>query len=57
LLFDACQAFGLPNEDDVKEGLIAYRIAAHAGDLVKNRKREIKWDSEMTEARRTLNWE
>jgi phosphomethylpyrimidine synthase len=57
LLFDAFQAFGLSNEDDVKEGLIAYRIAAHAGDLVKNRERAIKWDSEMTEARRTLNWE
>jgi phosphomethylpyrimidine synthase len=48
---------GLPNEDEVKEGLIAYRIAAHSGDLVKNREKAIKWDSEMTEARRTLNWE
>jgi phosphomethylpyrimidine synthase len=48
---------GLPNEDEVKEGLIAYRIAAHAGDLVKNREKAIKWDIEMTEARRTLNWE
>ncbi|KAA2278712.1 phosphomethylpyrimidine synthase ThiC [Candidatus Nitrosocosmicus sp. SS] len=48
---------GLPNEDEVKEGLIAYRIAAHAGDLVKIKERAIKWDSEMTEARRTLNWE
>jgi len=48
---------GLPNEDEVKEGLIAYRIAAHAGDLVKNREKAIKWDMEMTEARRTLNWE
>ncbi len=48
---------GLPNENEVKEGLIAYRIAAHAGDLVKNREKAIKWDTEMTEARRTLNWE
>ncbi|WP_148686764.1 phosphomethylpyrimidine synthase ThiC [Candidatus Nitrosocosmicus hydrocola] len=48
---------GLPSGDDVKEGLIAYKIAAHAGDLVKNRERAIKWDIEMTEARRTLNWE
>lgn len=48
---------GLPNEEEVKEGLIAYRIAAHAGDLVKNREKAIKWDKEMTEARRTLNWE
>ena len=39
------------------EGLIAYKIAAHASDLVKNREKAIKWDIEMTEARRTLNWE
>ena len=37
--------------------MIAYRIAAHAGDLVKLRDRVIKWDKEITEARRTLNWE
>jgi phosphomethylpyrimidine synthase len=48
---------GLPNGTEVKEGLIAYRIAAHAGDLVKIREKAIKWDTEMTEARRTLNWE
>jgi phosphomethylpyrimidine synthase len=47
----------LPNAEDVKEGLIAYRIAAHAGDLVKIRDKAIKWDMEITEARRTLNWE
>ena len=48
---------GLPNAEEVKEGLIAYRIAAHAGDLVKNREKAIRWDREMTHARRTLNWE
>lgn len=47
----------LPNVDDVKEGLIAYRIAAHAGDLVKIRDKAIKWDREITKARRTLNWQ
>ena len=47
----------LPNADEVKEGLIAYRIAAHAGDLVKLRDKAIKWDMKMTEARRTLDWE
>lgn len=47
----------LPNADEVKAGLIAYRIAAHAGDLVKIRDRAIKWDRAMTEARRTLDWE
>jgi phosphomethylpyrimidine synthase len=46
----------LPTPEEVKEGLIAYRIAAHAGDLVKIRDRAIRWDKEMTEARRTLNW-
>jgi len=47
----------LPNTEDVKAGLIAYRIAAHAGDLVKIREKAIKWDMKMTEARRTLDWE
>ena len=46
----------LPNVEDVKDGLIAYRIAAHAGDLVKMRDKAIKWDREITKARRTLNW-
>src|ERR687895_530308 len=48
---------GLPTVEDVKEGLIAYRIAAHAGDLVKMRDKAIKWDREITKARRTLNWQ
>ena len=47
----------LPNAQEVKAGLIAYRIAAHAGDLVKLRDKAIKWDIQMTEARRTLDWE
>ncbi|KAG2472975.1 MAG: Phosphomethylpyrimidine synthase [Nitrosopumilales archaeon] len=47
----------LPNAKEVKAGLIAYRIAAHAGDLVKLRDKAIKWDMKMTEARRTLDWE
>ncbi len=47
----------LPDAGEVKAGLIAYRIAAHAGDLVKIRDKAIKWDMAMTEARRTLDWE
>ncbi|HXG73618.1 MAG TPA: phosphomethylpyrimidine synthase ThiC [Candidatus Nitrosotenuis sp.] len=47
----------LPNVQEVKAGLIAYRIAAHAGDLVKLRDKAIIWDMKMTEARRTLDWE
>lgn len=48
---------GLPTAEEVKDGLIAYRIAAHAGDLVKIREKAIKWDRAITEARRTLNWD
>ena len=47
----------LPNAEEVKEGLIAYRIAAHAADLVKIREKAIKWDMKMSQARRTLDWE
>lgn len=47
----------LPNAEEVKEGLIAYRIAAHAADLVKIRDKAIKWDQKMSHARRTLDWE
>jgi len=47
----------LPNVHEVKAGLIAYRIAAHAGDLVKLREKAIKWDQQMSDARRTLDWE
>ncbi|MEO9365431.1 MULTISPECIES: phosphomethylpyrimidine synthase ThiC [Candidatus Nitrosocaldus] len=46
----------LPTPEEVKEGLIAYRIAAHAGDIVKIRDRAIRWDAEMTRARRMLDW-
>jgi len=47
----------LPSIKEVKDGLIAYRIAAHVGDLVKLRAKAIKWDLEMTKARRSLDWE
>jgi phosphomethylpyrimidine synthase len=47
----------LPTAEEVKQGLIAYRIAAHVGDLVKIRDKAIKWDMEITQARRMLNWE
>ena len=47
----------LPDADEVRAGLIAYRIAAHAGDLVKIRDKAIKWDRQMTRARRALDWE
>ena len=47
----------LPNADEVKEGLVAYRIAAHAADIVKMPQKALKWDKAMSVARRTLDWE
>lgn len=46
-----------PSIDDVKEGVIASRIAAHAGDLVKNTKNAIKWDRDMSVARKARDWQ
>jgi len=46
----------LPSIEDVREGVIASRIAAHAADLVKNRARAIKWDTAMSKARMKRNW-
>lgn len=47
----------LPTVEDVREGVIASRIAAHAADLVKMRGKAIQWDKKMSEARKKLNWE
>ncbi|MCX5710688.1 MAG: phosphomethylpyrimidine synthase ThiC [Candidatus Omnitrophica bacterium] len=46
----------LPSVEDVREGVIAARIAGHAADLVKNRKSAIKWDIAMSGARRSRDW-
>jgi len=46
----------LPNEEDVKQGVIASRIAAHSGDIVKGVKSAIKHNNAMSKARRDLNW-
>lgn len=48
---------GLPNVEQVVEGLIAAKIAAHAGDLVKIGKRAAVSDVEMSIARARLDWE
>ena len=48
---------GLPSLEDVREGVIASRIAAHAGDLVKRERVALAWDRQMTQARVALNWE
>jgi phosphomethylpyrimidine synthase len=47
---------GLPNPEDVKQGLIAYRIAAHAADLARGDKRAAEWDRELSKARFDFDW-
>jgi phosphomethylpyrimidine synthase len=47
---------GLPTPEDVREGVIAARIAAHAADLAKGLKKAWKWDEEMAKARKELDW-
>ncbi len=47
----------LPDSDDVRQGVIAARIAAHAGDIVKGVKGAWEWDRAMSLARRNLNWQ
>jgi phosphomethylpyrimidine synthase len=46
----------LPGIQDVKEGVIASRIAAHAGDIAKGAKGAKEWDEQMSRARRALDW-
>jgi phosphomethylpyrimidine synthase len=47
---------GLPDADDVKQGLIAYRIAAHAADLARGDRRAAQRDRELSEARFAFDW-
>lgn len=47
----------LPTMEDVKEGVIASRIAAHAADIVKGVKGAQEWDEQMSRARKALDWE
>ena len=47
---------GLPNAEDVKQGLIAYRIAAHAADLARGSRRAAQWDRELSRARFDFDW-
>ena len=48
---------GLPNRDDVKQGLIAYRIAAHAADLAKGHPAAQQRDDALSKARFEFRWE
>ena len=47
----------LPTLEDVKEGIIASKIAAHAADVAKGLPGAADWDYEMSDARRELDWE
>jgi phosphomethylpyrimidine synthase len=48
---------GLPNKKDVKDGVIAYKIAAHAADLAKGHPAAHLWDDAMSKARFEFRWE
>jgi phosphomethylpyrimidine synthase len=47
---------GLPKEDDVKQGVIAYKIAAHAADIARHRVGARKRDDELSRARFEFDW-
>jgi phosphomethylpyrimidine synthase len=47
----------LPNVEDVREGVVGARIAAHAADIAKGVKGAADWDTKMSLARRNLDWE
>jgi len=46
----------LPEVDDVTEGVVAARIAAHAADVAKGVKGALNWDIKISRARKSLNW-
>ena len=48
---------GLPDRDDVKAGVIAYKIAAHAADLAKGHPHAQDWDNALSKARFDFRWE
>jgi phosphomethylpyrimidine synthase len=48
---------GLPNEKDVKDGIIAYKIAAHAADIARHRPGAQDRDNALSHARYTFDWE
>jgi len=47
----------LPTPEDVREGVIVTRIAAHAADIAKGIPGAFEWDLEMSKARKSLDWE
>ena len=47
----------LPDESDVREGIVAFKIAAHAADIAKGLPGARDWDDRMAAARKALDWE
>jgi phosphomethylpyrimidine synthase len=47
---------GLPNRDDVKTGVITYKLAAHAADVAKGHPRARDWDDALSKARFEFRW-
>lgn len=48
---------GLPGVEDVREGTVVTRIAAHAADVAKNPEFFMEWDNRMSRARKSLKWD
>jgi phosphomethylpyrimidine synthase len=53
----AAEHIGIPDVAQVREGVIAARIGAHAADLAKGLKGAAEWDLQLSRARKNLNWE
>jgi phosphomethylpyrimidine synthase len=47
---------GLPNADDVREGIVTYKIAAHSADIARGRPNARDVDDEMSDARYKFDW-
>jgi len=48
---------GLPTEQEVREGVVAYRIAAHAADVARGLAHARDWDDQMARARMAFDWQ
>ena len=48
---------GLPDKEDVKQGVITYKIAAHAADVAKGHPKAHEWDEALSKARFEFRWE
>ena len=53
----AAEHLGLPVVDEVRQGVYVSRIAAHAADIAKGVSGALEWDRQMSQARKSLDWE